>query len=406
MRHIDLREHERSELSYTLAAGERRELREILSLTIDPSEQDTGYHLTPGSTVGAVQTDDLSVLVEPKIGIPKLLSLACYAIGAFKPRDEDFDFAEEEALPDILALSLTTASRRAFRRGLLHGYLTEDETLYGIRGRVRFDDQLRRRFGLPIPIEVRYDEFTNDILANRLVRAAAARLTRMRIRSKKARRELGWVTGMLSEISLVEFPPGNVPSFTFDRLNEHYRAAVRIAQLILRHTAFQSDRGRVRASGFVVNMNNLFEEFVTRALREALRVSDHTFRKVRPGDGVTLDKKNIVGLEPDLSWWDGGVCRFVGDAKYKRTSDRRVPNADLYQLLAYTTALDLTGGMLIYARGEAAPLVHEVRHLGKRLEVAALDLSGTLDQILVRIEEIADKIKAMRQEVRAPRPAA
>ena len=85
MRQIDLREHERSELSYTLAAGERRELREILSLTIDPSEQDTGYHLTPGSTVGAVQTDDLSVLVEPKIGIPKLLSLACYAMGAFKP---------------------------------------------------------------------------------------------------------------------------------------------------------------------------------------------------------------------------------------------------------------------------------------------------------------------------------
>ena len=31
---------------------------------------------------------------------------------------------------------------------------------------------------------------------------------------------------------------------------------------------------------------------------------------------------------------------------------RRVPNADVYQLLAYV-ALDLPGGMLVYAEGEA-----------------------------------------------------
>ena len=406
MRQIDLREHERSELSYTLAAGERRDLREVFSLTIDPSDQDARYHLTPGSTVGAVQTGDLSVLVEPKIGIPKLLSLACYAMGAFKPRDTYFDFAEDQALPDILALALTTASRRAFRRGLLHGYLTEEETLYGIRGRVRFDDQLRLRFGVPVPIEVRYDEFTNDILANRLVRAAAARLTRMRIRSKKARRELGWVTGMLSQISLLEFPPGNVPSLTFDRLSEHYRTAVGLAQLILRHTAFQSDRGRIRSSGFVVNMNDLFEEFVTRALREALGVSDRAFRKARRHDGVTLDEKNDLRLKPDLSWWDSNKCSFVGDAKYKRILDQRVPNADLYQLLAYATALDLPGGMLIYAQGEADPVVHKVRHLGKQLEIAAVDLSGTLDQVIVRVGKLAERIKEMRDDARSLQPAA
>ena len=30
-----------------------------------------------------------------------------------------------------------------------------------------------------------------------------------------------------------------------------------------------------------------------------------------------------------------------------------MPNADLYQLLAYTTALNLPGGLLVYAKGEA-----------------------------------------------------
>ena len=56
----------------------------------------------------------------------------------------------------------------------------------------------------------------------------------------------------------------------FDRLNEHYRGVVGLARLVLRHSAFESGRGYVRASGFLMNMNDLFQEFVTVALREAL----------------------------------------------------------------------------------------------------------------------------------------
>ncbi len=396
MRRIDLREYRRSEVSHTLSVYERHELRERLSVTIDPSDQDASYHLTPGSTVGAVEIGDLSVLIEPKVGIPRLLSLACYAMGEFKPQNLDFDFGEDEALPDVLTLSLAAASRRAFRRGLLHGYRTEEERLYGIRGRIRFDDQLRRRFGVAIPVEVRYDDFTDDILANRLVKAAVARLSRMRLRSREARRQLGWVAGMLSRISLIEFSPGKTPEIGFDRLNKHYRGVVALARLILRHSEYQSTRGDIRARGFLVDMNKLFQEFLTRALRETLRISPRIFRSDRGLPAVTLDEAGQVKLQPDLSWWESGECTFVGDAKYKRVSDERVSNADLYQLLAYATALDLPGGMLIYAKGEADPIIHQVRHSGKRLEVAALDLSRSFDDILNQVEDLADRVKRLR----------
>ena len=48
----------------------------------------------------------MSVLIEPKIGIPQLLSLACYAMGVYKPQEQLFDFTEAETLPDVLALGL------------------------------------------------------------------------------------------------------------------------------------------------------------------------------------------------------------------------------------------------------------------------------------------------------------
>ena len=367
-----------------------------LSLTIEPAGgSDTDYYLTPESTVGAVEIGALSVLIEPKIGIPKLLSLACYAIGKVKFRAEDFDFPEEYALADALALALTFQARRAFSSGLLHGYRSEEEALQTVRGRIRFDEQLRHRFNRPLPVEVRFDEFTSDIVANRLVKAAAHRLGRMRLRSPEARRNLGWMAGMLDDVSLVEFPPREVPAVAFDRLNEHYQRVVELSRLILRHGAFESGRGSVRASGFLMDMNVVFQEFVTQALREALGVSEHAFceRTIN-----SLDEGGEVRLRPDLTWWDGTSCVFVGDAKYKNLTGERVPNSDLYQMLAYATALDLPGGLLVYAQGEADTETYNVWHCGKRLETAALDLSGTLDDVLVRVKGIAQQVAALRDE--------
>ena len=96
-------------------------------------------------------------------------------------------------------------------------------------------------------------------------------------------------------------------------------------------------------------------------------------------------------LKPDLVWREGSSWTFVGDAKYKDLSGEHAPNSDLYQLLAYVTALNLPGGMLIYAKGEREPATYHIRHSGKRLEVAALDLSGTLDDVLNRVESLANK---------------
>ena len=403
MRRIDLREYAKS-ASLKLSVDERDALTETLpSLTIEPAQGTEGwYNLTPGSTVGAIEIGELSVLIRPKIPIPQLLSLACYAMGAYKSQDERaFEFEEERSLPDTLALALTAAARRAFARGLLHGYRTEEEALRTVRGRIRFNEQIRRRFGIAVPVEVRYDEFTDDILANQLAKAAVHKLGGMRLQSGRARRGIGSLAGTLDNVSLAEFPAKKVPTVEFDRLNEHYRGVVALSRLILRHSAFESGRGRVRAAGFLMDMNVVFQEFATQALREALGASAISFcsdKQLTGNRRIHLAKHDRVRLEPDLSWWHGSECVFVGDAKYKRIRDESVPNADVYQMLAYVTALDLPGGLLVYAQGEATPRDYVVRHSGKRLEVAALDLSGNLGEVLDRVGSIADKIARLRDE--------
>ena len=404
MRKINLIEHETSK-PHRLSVGERDLLRDHLpSVLMEPATgKKRRYHLRPSSVVGALEIGDLSVLIEPKIGIPQLLSLACYAFDVFDPLDKLFDFQKAKVLPDILALALIAAARRAFGRGLLRDYLTEEDALYTVRGRIQFSEQIRRRFSIPLPVELRFDEFTEDILANQLVKAATTRLGRMTLRSADARRGLGRLASILENVSLLEFQRGQVPKVRFDRLNEHYRQVVGLARLILLHSEFESFRGDVRATGFLIDMNRLFQEFLTQALRERLGVSANTLQSERK---VPFDQDNSVRLEPDLSWWEGEKCTFVGDAKYKKVANNHVPNADLYQILAYATALDLPGGLLIYAKGEADVAKYKVKHTQKTLEVAALDLEGSLDEILERIDEIGEKVRNWRVKAREARAVA
>ena len=135
MRQFDLEEYEPS-APVRLSTTELDALlldAKTLDLSITPviGEADR-YVLKPGSTVGAVEIGDLSVLIKPKIPIPQLLSLACYAMSKFRPRPEMFDFSVQYALPDVLALALASTARRAFARGLLHGYRTKEEALYTV----------------------------------------------------------------------------------------------------------------------------------------------------------------------------------------------------------------------------------------------------------------------------------
>ena len=399
MKQIDLREYVTNDYQLTVDQIDAL-LREskVLHLAIEPDKGNKGrYNLTPGSTVGALEFDGLSVLIKPKIGIPQLLSLACYAMGVYMPQDNPFDFQKADTLPDVLARNLVSAARRAFGRGLLRGYLTEEEALHTVRGRIRFDEQIRRRYVIPLPVELRFDEFTEDIQANRLVKAAAARLGRMRLHSSEARRGLGWIAAILENVSLLEFRR-RVPEMRFDRLNEHYRHVVGLARLILLHSEFESFRGDARASGFLVDMNVLFQEFVTQALRETLGVSERTLRADKGVDEIALDKEGEVQVFPDLTLWDGRNCMFVGDAKYKDLTDKKARNADLYQLLAYATALDLPGGLLIYAQGAPGETTYQVKNAGKLLMVAALDLSQSIEDILSRVSDIADMVKDLRDK--------
>jgi 5-methylcytosine-specific restriction enzyme subunit McrC len=105
----------------------------------------------------------------------------------------------------------------------------------------------------------------------------------------------------------------------------------------------------VAANGFLFNLPKIFEDFVTVAISERLRAR-------HPGVAVPqypchLDEAQAVKMRRDLVWEHRGQPGAVVDAKYKRERPAGYPDADLYQMLAYSTALGVPVGHLVYAAG-------------------------------------------------------
>ena len=392
MQRIRLREYERSApvaLSRTEMAGLRRLAPQV---RIEASAADPDLcELIPGSQVGVVQVGGKLLEIRPKLPIDRLFFILTYAVDPISWQDSRVELAAEDTVLEVVAPAFCRLVARATYRGLLHGYRICEEALPLVRGQIRFRDQMQRRYGQLLPVEVRFDDFTEDIDENRVLLAALHQLSRLPLRSVAARRGLHEVNAAFGAVSLMRYDAQNLPAIGFSRLNAHYEPAIRLAKLILAWSSLEMGYAGATGVGFLVDMNVVFELFVHCALREALGLSEIEFP--RGATGLCLDEAGQVRLEPDLSWWRGRRCRFVGDVKYKRVNVSGIKHPDLYQLLAYLTAADLPAGMLIYAAGEGSPARHRVTHAGKTLMVESLDLAGSPSNVLQQIDRLADTIR-------------
>ena len=298
---------------------------------------------------------------------------------------------------EAVALAFSRRTQRAVHRGLLRGYRQEEDALNTVRSQIRFADQIRRRYGLPLPIEVAYDEYTEDIEHSRLLQTAIRRLSHAHIRSLAVRQELRRLRSAFDMVQLGTYPRGAVPEVRYTRLDEYYRPAVELARLIIENFSLELFGGQVSGASFLIDMNVVFERFLYVALGEALGLGEDRWKSEK---SLNLDTQGRIKMEPDLSWWPPGLnvgislpC-FVGDAKYKRLDEPGFRHADIYQMLAYCTAADLPSGLLIYAAGEDEPSEYRINHAGKTIEVTALDLSGAPEHILSGVDRLADRVRA------------
>lgn len=350
------------------------------------------WRITANSLVGTLDVAGVRLLIRPKIKPENLFLLMEPGLPPQAWGREPFEYdTTSNLLPSVVAFFARTVET-TLARGVLRSYENRRESLISFRGRIDTAGQFRRA-GVLVPMACTYDDFTVDIVENRVLRAAVRRALRVPGVAVTERGRLKRQLAALEGVSDVHVRPEEFDSIHLTRLNAHYAPALRLARLVLANLTLKDQAGATSASSFTVDMNDLFQRFVTQRLRSALR------RRVEVLDEplVHLGRDRRVPMSPDLVFRTARErIVYVGDVKYKLADNARGRSGDYYQLLAYTTALDLPEGVLIYCRGkgEAPERAVTVKNTGKRLIVWSVDLSGSVGQVEKEVAALAERICA------------
>lgn len=387
---IELREGQ--PLVVPLSAEQAAGLAECKVVQLSATPTPGRWRLADTGMVGAARIAGMELRIVPKTPVHRLFFLLGYAFRHLRWQDAEVDAGRHDDLLAAIAHAFARAAERALSGGVLQGYLEVEEALPYVRGRIRMGEQLRRRYGMPLPVEVAYDDYDVDITENRLLLAATHRVLTLPGIPAETRVLLRHLPVRLAGVS--HLVPGRpLPSWRPTRLNARYHTALGLAELILRGNSLEYDGEVVRVDGLLVDMWRVFESFVGAALAEALR--PYGGRSVEQDTAHHLDHDRVVSLQPDFLHYRTtalGTDRpdAVADAKYKIEDRPGAHNQDLYQMLAYCTALGLPVGHLVYAGGTAGRHTHQViGSSGIRIMQHALDLSQPSGVLLNQIAEIA-----------------
>ncbi|MGW4369802.1 McrC family protein [Nocardia takedensis] len=347
--------------------------------------------LRAAARVGVISVGDVELRITPKLGIRRLLWLLGHAANPKGWRDEDIVMLDTtDDIVTALAVSFHAAARTAINRGPVRSYRTVEATLTGMRGRLREAEQMRRRHGLAIPLEVRYDDYTADIAENQILLAAARRLLRVPGLPQATAAGLHRIRTALADVT--PLTPGQpIPATTASRPTRQYQPALRLARLVLAERSLDQSPGETGAAGFLFDLSNVFERWLTNALRRAL---EHHDGELRSQYRSHLDTEQTLPIRPDLVWTRTGLPIAILDAKYKTARSPTEHETDLYQMLAYCTALAVTDGYLVYAAAtdQVGPRTVTVRESGTRIHIYALDLTQHPHNIEAQIHQLADTL--------------
>ncbi len=349
------------------------------------------WQVSCGPTVGVVELPSGTVLrCQPKAPVRNVFFMLATAYEFGSPfLDQALAFERIDELFDFLVEHLANLIDARLARGLYRAYIEREENLHAVRGRIMVAEDMRQNAILRHRTMCQFTEFTWDIPENRVIRQTVFAMSRS-VRRPDLQRRLAALDRALGEIDPAPLPLSAFGTFQYHRSNDDYRPIHRLCRLLLEGASVSEHTGRIGFRAFLLDMNRLYEQFLTVALANELH-GDLMLLAQRP---TYLDQTSMVAIQPDMTVLRNGRAVVIADAKYKLRTGPEHAHTDLYQMLAYCTAEQVRQGVLIYPRWEGAG-ESAVRVRKSPVEIAhvAIDLGGSIASVRTELRRLADLLR-------------
>lgn len=371
---------EKGESIVDLTLDQAMELQDLRFCRVTPTSRAGSWRITDVAKVGVAVVAGREFHVVPKTPLENIVFMASLGGLQLQLAEDEIGHAADTTIPTAIARAFLIAVDHATRHGLLKGYRRVEDSISVVRGRWDIPRQLAKRPGIPLPIEVDSDDFTEDIDENRILTTALRTLARLDGVGATLGSPLKRMQVLFGEVK--SLPRGlPLPDVRSNRLNQHYAVALRLARVILEAVSWTHRDGATAGGTFLVNMATVFEAYITSRL--GTRLADEGLDVTAQDRRWWLDADRSVALRPDIVISCEGVPLTVADTKYKLTGDRQgsAPNGDVYQAIAYALALNVATAHLLYVSGDVVAQDIWIPGIGVRVQLHAISLAGTIEDL-------------------------
>jgi 5-methylcytosine-specific restriction enzyme subunit McrC len=313
------------------------------------------WELTSKGIVGNIPiTPEFHILISPKVPLTNLFGMLDYAykIKINVPKGK-IECESVEQVYERLANILAQKILERCRKGLYRDYLSKTEKLAYIRGRIDVRQAIQKPW--EVKLKCHYNEQTGDIEDNQILAwtlfiICRSGLCRESV-SSTVRKAFHALQGF---VTLKSFKPQDCIDRNYHRLNQDYQLLHALCRFFLENTGPSHEKGDREMLPFLINMANLYEQFVAEWLKE--NTPKGLF--VKQQHRVKHDKNYFDQIDLLLCDIETQKVHYVLDTKYKAPD--QVASNDRNQIVAYAHALNCQNAILIYPQNLQQPL--DIKH--------------------------------------------
>lgn len=341
-----------------------------------PTGRADRYRLTATGHVGTIVGPGCRLVIRPKTPVENLFYLLDPG-GDLPVQADGVAVTGAEAL-DFLAGRLARLLRARAAAGLHRGYAERNAAGPYLQGRLDVAAHLREAAAVRDRFPCHFEELTADVLCNQVPKATAERVLRSPLLGGGARAALGGALAAFDGVSPVGLGAESFARAGPDRLTEDYRPLLDLCRLLADGLGPGEQTGPAPCPAFLLNLEQAFEQYVTRAVIDRLPAGGRFTAAAQPllCANRPAAGQSALPIRPDLTLDRDGCPVLVLDAKWKRGRGGLPLTADLYQVLAYATALGAARAVLVYPARRDRAWTYAFPRGGIRVEVRTVRVVG------------------------------
>ena len=342
-----------------------------------------------------------------QIPIENIYYLLCYAWNKLEEKERvNVAIDDKTELLDLFAKVLINATKMLLKRGIDKNYIDHTEELAGVKGKIQISQTLKSNLLFKQRTICSFDDFSANIISNRILVSTIYRLTRTKGLDKQLKNELISLLRMLSDIDQIDITNSLFKQVRLNRNNRFYGFVMNVCQIIFESTLPSEENGKYKFSDFTRDdnkMNQLFEAFI----RNFYKIEQHKYKTVKKEtikwqfDTDNESYQYLPQMETDITL-ENDSEKIIIDAKFYRETmtvnydKERIKSANLYQLFSYllnqqdgSLKTQNAKGILLYPTIETDYNLN-FKYYDHNIQIRTVNLNSNWRKISSRLKEIIE----------------